>query len=303
MVDFLIIGTIAWDRPVYIKGHLQPGARLLGQSIEGSLSGRLGGGAANAGSALIGAGHTVGIGSFVRDNEEGEDILRECLGRGLDISLVSKIKSTPKGKSIILIDASGERSVLYLDYKTDQLDAFYKVLANQAPALTEIQAMNPRAVFARGPHPGFDEWLTTTDVPVLAHWPWKANAKVPANVLVGSADDLGLSLSSSSEQIFSAARDAATDKLEWALVTDGKKGVVATNGTDRFESTPPKVVQVDSTGAGDIFAAGFLEAWMSGGTISEALDHGCSWGAECVQIKNSSPDKQKQSFFKRFTKV
>lgn len=303
MVDFLVIGTIAWDRPIYMEGNFTPGTRILGKSLEGNLAGRLGGGAANAGSALIGAGYTVSIGSYVRQDEEGERILKACIDRGMDVSLVSEVPASPKGRSIILIDGTGERSVLYLDYKMGQLAAVNEALKELAPPLADIEDKNPKAVYARGPHPGFDSWLGRTQIPVLAHWPWKANSKVAANLLVGSTDDLGLTLSSSTDELFSAATRAATNKLEWAVVTEGKNGALATNGTDRIEASPPIATQIDTTGAGDVFSAGLLEAWTAGAAMEEALPHACSWGSTSVQLKNSSPDINEQCLFKPFAEL
>ena len=51
MADFLVIGALALDRPIWLSGPLEPGARLLGRTLDGALAPRLGGGAANAATA------------------------------------------------------------------------------------------------------------------------------------------------------------------------------------------------------------------------------------------------------------
>jgi ribokinase len=39
---------------------------------------------------------------------------------------------------------------------------------------------------------------------------------------------------------------------------------------------------VDSTGAGDAFAAGFLHGWLTGLPVAEALRSGCALAARAV---------------------
>jgi sugar/nucleoside kinase (ribokinase family) len=52
---------------------------------------------------------------------------------------------------------------------------------------------------------------------------------------------------------------------------------------------------VDSTGAGDAFAAGFLAGLRAGLTAEEALERGCETGATAVAQVGSRPN------FKNFT--
>ncbi|MDZ4321531.1 MAG: hypothetical protein U1A07_22295, partial [Phenylobacterium sp.] len=65
MADFLVIGALALDRPVWLEGGLERGGRVAGRSLEGRLAARLGGGGANAGVALVKAGHGVNLASLV----------------------------------------------------------------------------------------------------------------------------------------------------------------------------------------------------------------------------------------------
>lgn len=49
------------------------------------------------------------------------------------------------------------------------------------------------------------------------------------------------------------------------------------SGVHRFSVEP--FTPVNTTGAGDTFAAGVLEALCAGADIHEALTHGTAWGA------------------------
>jgi sugar/nucleoside kinase (ribokinase family) len=53
---------------------------------------------------------------------------------------------------------------------------------------------------------------------------------------------------------------------------------------------PAPVVHVlDSTGAGDAFAAGFVAAWLSGADPRAALERGIAAGAKAVQTLGGQP--------------
>ncbi|KAG5177579.1 Ribokinase-like protein [Tribonema minus] len=56
------------------------------------------------------------------------------------------------------------------------------------------------------------------------------------------------------------------------------------NASIRSLHQPSKVVKVvDTTGAGDAFAGGFVYAWKVTGSVEEALRWGCAYGAATVQ--------------------
>jgi sugar/nucleoside kinase (ribokinase family) len=51
----------------------------------------------------------------------------------------------------------------------------------------------------------------------------------------------------------------------------GARGAAMLVKGQYMEQTPPKVEAVDTTGAGDCFDAGFLDAWLNGGSAAECL--------------------------------
>ncbi len=50
-----------------------------------------------------------------------------------------------------------------------------------------------------------------------------------------------------------------------------------------------QVEVVDSTGAGDAFAAGFLPCWRTGSDLATALDAGNALGAQVVTRQGARP--------------
>ena len=68
------------------------------------------------------------------------------------------------------------------------------------------------------------------------------------------------------------------------VITRGEKGAVAINGDKIFESDIQKKVKiVDLTGAGDLFAAGFLHGYINKLSTKECLEKGTEMSSKVIQ--------------------
>ena len=68
------------------------------------------------------------------------------------------------------------------------------------------------------------------------------------------------------------------------IVTRGEKGAVAINGDEVFESDIQKNLKiVDLTGAGDLFAAGFLHGYINKLSTKECLEKGTEMSSKVIQ--------------------
>ena len=69
------------------------------------------------------------------------------------------------------------------------------------------------------------------------------------------------------------------------VITRGDKGALAINGDEVVECLASKNLKVvDLTGAGDLFAAGFLHGLINGKTIKESLVKGTEMSSKVIQI-------------------
>ena len=73
------------------------------------------------------------------------------------------------------------------------------------------------------------------------------------------------------------------DKVPLLIVTLGPDGAMAIAGGERTSvAAEPVAAVVDTTGAGDLFAAGFLHAQVRGRGLAESLRLGAICAAECI---------------------
>jgi ribokinase len=67
--------------------------------------------------------------------------------------------------------------------------------------------------------------------------------------------------------------------LESTIIKLGSRGAAAFHNDRLYSMVPPDVRVVDTTGAGDAFDAGFIDAWLSEAAIEEQLWRACICGS------------------------
>jgi sugar/nucleoside kinase (ribokinase family) len=90
---------------------------------------------------------------------------------------------------------------------------------------------------------------------------------------------------------FDTAVDAVKDKVETLVVTRSEKGAIAVSRGDRA-AVPAEPVEavVDTTGAGDLFAAGFLAGQAQGRSLEASLRLGAIAAAEVISHYGARPE-------------
>ena len=88
-----------------------------------------------------------------------------------------------------------------------------------------------------------------------------------------------------------SAIDAVKDKVETLVVTQSEDGALATRGGERSDVPAEPIDKlIDTTGAGDLFAAGFLFGLARGKSLEEALRLGAISAAEVIQHYGARPE-------------
>jgi sugar/nucleoside kinase (ribokinase family) len=88
-----------------------------------------------------------------------------------------------------------------------------------------------------------------------------------------------------------AAIAAVQDKVETLVVTRSEQGAIAVrNGARATVAAEPVAQVVDTTGAGDLFAAGFLYGYTQGKSLEQSLAIGAIAAAEVISHYGARPE-------------
>lgn len=98
------------------------------------------------------------------------------------------------------------------------------------------------------------------------------------------------------ESDFEAGVAAVTGKVPVLVATRSEKGAIAIAHGERAEVAAEPVVRVvDTTGAGDQFAAGFLSGYVRGETLDRCLKRGAIAAAEVISHYGPRPEADMQA--------
>ncbi|MEL6377281.1 MAG: carbohydrate kinase family protein [Pseudomonadota bacterium] len=300
MARFMIFGSVGWDRPIWLDRKLDVGGRILGfreqSATDTQISGRLGGGAANAAACLANAGHDAAVWSITSPDQIGDQIEASLATLGVNCDYLKRHKLVA-GTTWILIAPDGERTILF-EHSDPNLNRTLRRLQKQQLGKIEIkkvEAYGPNGVYLRSAFDGFADLNKLSESIIVSHWPQLIDQRpLPADILIGSKDDLitaGLY-----RDAFDVARKACAPRFKWLIVTDGKRGGEIYSRDNKWSYASPYVEQLDATGAGDSFAAGVLEAMTAGADIVEAASHGAVWGAKSASLPGSAEPRPEKTY-------
>jgi len=260
------------------------------------ISAQGGGAAANVASWLAVNGTDAHLIARVGDDAAGRTVLSELDQYGV-LHTNTVIPGAKTGVVIVLVDALGERT-MFPDSGANSglsladlpsLDGFTAVYLSGYP-LVNPQSRDGaldilRTVKAHGLPVIFDpstvgvllevglnlvrEWLALVDIVVLN--------EEEAHFLSGKQNPI----------------DAAAQLLELTplvVIKRGGNGALAQARGSALVQIPALDAEVvDTTGAGDAFAAGFIQAWSQDQDLTKALLGGANLAAQCVAIVGSRP--------------
>ena len=89
---------------------------------------------------------------------------------------------------------------------------------------------------------------------------------------------------------FEDAVAAVRNRVPLLVVTRSEKGAIAIRGEERAQTSAGPVKVVDTTGAGDLFAAGFLTGHAQGRSLEESLRMGAIAAAEVISHYGARPE-------------
>lgn len=287
-----VVGEIMVDTLAQVQGPL-----AIGSDTPATVSDHDGGSAANLAIWLARGGLTVELIACVGEDAQGARALARLAEVGVRTA-VRRVPDLATGRCVVIVGSDAERTMLPdpganaalspADVRpddwshSDHLHVSGYSLLREGPrtaALAALAAARTRAmgvsIDASSAEPlrvGGPEQVLSACAPGDILF---ANA-AEAEVLTGEADP-GIAA-----QVLAARGLIAVVKL-------GPKGAIAVHGDERHDAPAPAVVAVDSTGAGDAFAAGFLGAWSREHRLPVALEEATRLAGHAVSATGARP--------------
>ena len=290
-VPFVLVGDLMIDIAAVTNEPINYASDTRAQ-----ISLRPGGGAATTAAWLAHLGEDVHLIGALGDDVFAT-LFREAI-TGLGVHLhASTISGTATGTCIVLVDATGERTMLPDPGANQALDVAqltdalftagahlhlsgYTLLNSATRGVGQAALARARArklsssldLASAAPIAGNRApiWAALDQVDVLL-----AN-RDEAEALTGLADT-------------NAALAALAEAVETVVIKCGPDGAVGAQGNLRcaVPALPAKVI--DTTGAGDAFAAGFLAGWCAGRGLPEALAAGVTEATRTLSRVGGGP--------------
>jgi ribokinase len=276
MTRVVVLGDLMCD---VVTAHDGPIAS--GSDTASKISLRPGGSAANVAAWLARAGARVTLVGRVGTDPVAEVALSGLDGVDLRIARDAKRRT---GTCVVLVAPGGERTMLPDPGANDALDV--RDLPDDVFTADAILHVSGYALLRHGPRAaamtaidrardaGMKVSVDPASAAPLANDPVFLQRVTPIDLLLPNEDE--------------AAVLGRQIRVPEIVITRGAGGATWTNGFETVHGRALPVDVRDTTGAGDAFAAGFLNAWQDAST-KDALHAGAKLAAEAVQLDGGRP--------------
>ena len=254
--------------------------------IEDTVSG---GSVANSIVGLSKLGKKVGFIGKVSDDDLGQRYEDGLKKESVDYFYFKKKEALPTGTCLILITPDSERTMctfLGTAGKIDENDVDINSIKNSEITFLEGYLWdkgNPKSAFDKAIKNSNRVAMSLSDLfCVERHKPHFLNL-VKSNLDITFANEQEITSlidAKNFDEVISFAKQI--NKI--IVITRGERGSIAVSKNDVIECESKKDLKiVDLTGAGDLFAAGFLHGHINNLTISESLEKGTEMSSKIIQ--------------------
>lgn len=276
-------------RATDLYGRMGPGREISGGSAANTMAG-----AANLGARCAFVGQ-------VADDQLGEVYLHDLRAQGVECHIAVGDASVPTGRCLILVSPDGQRTMNTYLGAAQSLPAAGidpAVVASARVLLLEGYLWDPaepraamKAAIRMARDAGREVALGVSAVFCILNHLAEFRALVDAgdiDILFANEEEL---LAFTGESDFEAAVAALSPKVPVLVVTRGVDGAIAVARGERFEvGAEPVARVVDTTGAGDLFSAGYLVGHVQGRPVADCLRMGAIAAAEIISHYGARPE-------------
>ncbi|MER3501289.1 MAG: hypothetical protein IMHGJWDQ_001854 [Candidatus Fervidibacter sp.] len=282
-VTIIGCGALNWDCLFRVRELVIDSESIVEESHESA-----GGSAANTIYALARWGVKAGFIGAVGDDREGQRILQEFESVGVETHRIRILRGYPTGRCLGLVDLKGRRSLYVqpganLTLRLTEDDIAYAAKAQwvHLSSLVGDEAFeSQRAFVAALPS---DVMVGFAPGALYARRGLKALSSILKRTFILFVTREELALLTGTENLDAAAQQLWELGVEMLVVTLGEAGSwVGSKGKGQFSPSFQAHV-VDTTGAGDAFAAGFLWGILQGRPLVECQRLGTIAASFCLR--------------------
>lgn len=275
-----VLGSINMDLMIRSAKLPLPGETVIADTkVENP-----GGKGANQAVAAARMGADVTMIGCVGDDSFAEQLLANLKAEGVDTSHVSRQEQTTSGVAVVMVEASGENAILVVPGANGlvgnaALEQARRVICESDVLLMQLEVPVETVIAAAA-------LAREAGVPVILD-PAPAPASVPAKLLnvdlicpnQSEAEALLGKPVDSTEDAVTLIQELTTLGPRQAMITMAEQGAVVFDG-ETVETVPPfEINAVDSTAAGDAFAAGLAVRLAEQATLIDAVKFASAAGA------------------------
>jgi sugar/nucleoside kinase (ribokinase family) len=296
------------DAFITLEGLTKGGMTLVDADQASALYGKMGpgrevsgGSAANTLAGLAALEHNCAFIGQVADDQLGEVFAHDIRATGIDFTVPARPGQPPTARCLILVTPDAQRTMNTFLGASQFLPAkLIDAEMIQSAAILYLEGYlwdpeEPRAAMrtaidlARAA--GRKVALTLSDAFVISrHGPDFLIEMDAGRIDILFANEVEIMALAALED-FDAAVNTIAAKVPLLVVTRGEHGAIALRGDERASVKAEPVTQlVDTTGAGDLFAAGVLAGLSEGRSLEHCLTMGAVCAAEVISHYGARPE-------------
>jgi sugar/nucleoside kinase (ribokinase family) len=287
-VDCLCLGIVVADHVCEPIDHLPRSGELV---LTGRTTLTLGGCAANVAVDLARLGRRTAVVGRVGDDNFGTFVADELKLSGVD---TRHLVSTP-GQSTscsMIVNVSGDdrrfiharganASLTGREISPELLEQARVVYVGGYCLSDQPAPANIAALFRRASEMGVKTVLDVVIPRPANYWPYLEPVLPWTDVFLPNRDEAEV-ITGESDPVRQSLRfrEAGAKSV---VITCGAEGSVTAAASGQFRSLGFEVAQVDGTGSGDAFTAGYIHGLLEGADVLECVRIGSALGASCVR--------------------
>ncbi|MFC1769198.1 carbohydrate kinase family protein [Nanoarchaeota archaeon] len=292
MFDVITVGSANVDVFACTKYHREKrmgklvaypvGEKILLKEIEFTT----GGGGTNSAVALARLGLKVGFVGILGNDEYGEIIKKEMKKEKIK-DLTQMCHADCTGYSVVLDSIAHDRTIFVFKGANDHLD-YNKIKKNKLK--TKWFYFSTLLNKSYKTLEKISEFAKKNKIKIMLNASSYLARKGPKFLkkILNNTKILILNLEESKMMVGSGSTEVLLRKLrdlgpEIVIITDGKHGVHVYDGEKIFYGKPHNIKILETTGAGDAFASGFLYGYISKNNISDGIRCGVTEAESVIQ--------------------